>query len=116
MNDTEKRARMAEHLSSLGVPQSTFAPPFYRLLWRFGIDAPPPLFTGFVPLALAQGGLFGIFWGVAMWAVVRVTGLFIPTLFIAVAAAIAGALFGVTMATLIRWKARQLGLPPWPQY
>ena len=104
---------MEEHLRALGVPRSTFAPPFYRALWRLGIEAPPPLFTGFLALALTQGGLFALLWGPCMWVFTR---SFVPAIYVAATSFAVGAVFGVTMAWLIRRKARELGLPSWPRY
>ena len=116
MDEAGKRQRMAEHLSSLGVPRSTYAPPFYRVLWRLGIDAPPPLFGGFLAIALPGGAFFGAAWGFAFWALARIVGLAIPDLFIGMTALACGALFGLVMALLVRLKARSLGLPRWADY
>lgn len=114
---------MEEHLSGLGLPRSTFAPPFYRALWRLGIEAPPPLFTGLVPLALIMGTLFALMWGPFLWIAFRVLHrlapsavLAVPALFIVPVALVAGALFGFAMAGLIRRTARKLRLPSWSEY
>ena len=116
MDEAEKRQRMAEHLATLGIKRSTYAPPFYRLLWRLGIDLPPPLFSGFFAIALPGGAFFGAAWGLCFWVFARLVRLPIPDLFIGVAALACGALFGLVMALLVRLEARRLGLPRWSDY
>ena len=116
MDEAEKRQRMAEHLATLGVRRSAYAPPFYRALWRLGIDLPPPLFSGFFAIAWPGGAFFGAAWGLAFWVFARVAGLPIPDLFIGVTALACGPLFGLAMASLVRREARRLGLPRWSDY
>ena len=65
MTFSEKLERMHAHLSELGLKEAAFAPPLYRLLWRLGIEVPPPLFSSFASIAMIQGALFGIGWGIA---------------------------------------------------
>ena len=116
MDEAEKRQRMAEHLSSLGVRRGAYAPPFYRALWRLGFDLPPPLFSGFLAIALPGGAFFGAAWGLAFGALARIIGLPVPDPFIGVTALGCGALFGLVMAFLVRREARRLGLPRWSDY
>lgn len=52
MTHTQKVERMYRHMAALGVSRSTAAPPAWRVLWRMGIEAPPPLFMSFMPVAL----------------------------------------------------------------
>ena len=114
---------MEAHLSALGVPRSTFAPPLYRMLWETGIEATPPLFAGFVSLALLHGVIFALLWG-AMMSVFFSTAHYlqpalffaVPDTFIVVASLLCGAVFGVVGAGLVRYKARQLELPLWSDY
>ncbi|UWX03491.1 hypothetical protein H1235_10200 [Pseudoxanthomonas sp. NC8] len=67
MTDPDKLERMRKHMLALGVSPSTAAPPLWKLLWRLGIDLPPPLFMGFWHTALLMGSFFGLFWGLFMW-------------------------------------------------
>lgn len=52
MTHTEKVERMYRHMA---------APPAWRVLWRMGIEAPPPLFMSFLPVALVLGTFFAAF-------------------------------------------------------
>jgi membrane associated rhomboid family serine protease len=115
MTHQEKLEVMCRHMALLGVPKSTSAPPAWRILWRLGIEVPPPLFVPFVPNALAMGIFFGLCWGLLMWAFLWARqGM--PISLIAVASLAAGALFGSIMAAYFWRLARKHRLPRWNQY
>ena len=115
MTHQEKLKEMYRHMAMLGVSKSTSAPPAWRLLWRLGVEVPPPLFTPFVPSALGMGAFFAVFWGLFMWAVLWARqGM--PVSLIAVTALTAGALFGFIMAAYFRHLAREHRLPSWAEY
>ncbi len=134
MTHREKVDRFIEDMRERGVGTSSAAPPLFRLLWALGLEIPPPLFLGFLPLALAAGAFFGFFWGLFMaaffliWLVVgegvlwghAAIDLVWKGLFglgvLAGGAFVAGLLFGLTMATYMRWKAARLALPSWDRY
>jgi len=123
MTHAEKLRCMERHLGALGVPRSLFAPPGYRAAWRMGLELPPPLFTGFLPLAAASGLAFAVLWAALVWLSMRMVHAFMPGAvlaapmqFIAVAALAAGTVFGLVMAGVVRYRARKLGLPPWSRY
>src|SRR5438045_6535001 len=104
MHHAEKRRRMEAHLCALGVKPLEFAPPAYRLLWRLGIDATPPLFAGFAQLAFAQGLAFAIGCGGLMWLLVWSRDpVYSPALAL-LAAVLGGLAFGVAMAFFIRGR------------
>jgi hypothetical protein len=42
------------------------APPLHRLLWRIGINAPPPILASVTSNALLMGVSFTLGWGVLM--------------------------------------------------
>src|SRR5690349_12297522 len=67
MTHAEKVDAMHRHMGALGISTYTAAPPAWRLLWRLGVQAPPPLFLGFWTTAIAMGSFFGFFWGLFMW-------------------------------------------------
>jgi hypothetical protein len=115
MTHKEKVDHLVDDLAKRGVGKYTAAPPLYRLLWRLGIEIPPPHFAGFWPLAIVMGVFFGVSWGLLMWFFLwRDDNM---PLAIAIAASLlAGALFGVTMAAYYRWRAKKLALPPWDDY
>ena len=45
-------AHIAE-VGRLGVPRHVAAPPPFELLWSAGLEIPPPLFLGFLPMMAA---------------------------------------------------------------
>lgn len=115
MIDPDKLENMQRHLAELGVSPSTTAPPLWRLLWRLGIDIVPPLFMGFRQAALVMGSFFGVFWGLFMWLFMWSRGG-MPVWIALVAAALAGLLFGLGMASYFRYVARKHKLPSWAAY
>ncbi|MEN1930190.1 DUF6404 family protein [Luteimonas sp. MJ250] len=115
MKHHEKLEEMYRHMAMLGVPKNTAAPPLWRLFWRFGVEVPPPLFTPFIPGALAMSAFFSLFWGLLMWAVLWARqGM--PISLMAASALAAGALFGLIMAAYFRHLARKHKLPSWAAY
>ena len=115
MTHQEKVEEMYRHMKAIGVSASTAAPPAWRLLWRVGINVPPPLFIPFVPGALAMGGFFGVFWGLLMWVILwHRKGM--PLGVMAATALAAGVLFGLTMSGYFRHLARKHKLPVWSEY
>jgi len=123
MNHQQKVDHLIAELSHQGVGPYTTAPPLFRLLWKLGLDIPPPFFLGFRELALVMGTFFGVvegpLWGILMW-----LSLWQGELPAAIAvgltgfeAVLAGAAFGSVVAWYSRRKAVQLGLPSsWEDY
>lgn len=115
MTHSQKVERMYRHMAALGVSRSTAAPPAWRVLWRMGIGAPPPLFMSFLPVALVLGTFFAVFWGLLMWAFFwAFMGL--STSAVILGSITAGVLFGVFMAAYFRHLAKKHGLPLWADY
>jgi membrane associated rhomboid family serine protease len=114
MTHEEKVAYLLRDLGQKGIGQYTIAPPIYRLLWRLGIEVRPPHFASFWSLAVPMAMGFAIFWGILMWFTVwqqrSSVSLVVGT------AALAGLLFGLTMAGYYRGRARRLTLPRWEDY
>jgi hypothetical protein len=48
MNISPKQVAALELLAQTGMRRSNYEPPMLRLLWRLGIDMPPPHFAGVV--------------------------------------------------------------------
>ena len=115
MTHSDKLERMQKHLAGLGISPSTAAPPIWRLLWRLGIELPPPLFMGFWPAAFFMGSFFGVFWGLFMW-LFQWSRQGMPFWLVLAAAAFAGVLFGLCMAAYFRYLARKHNLPSWAAY
>ena len=115
MTHAEKLEAMKSHMAALGIMASTAAPPAWKLLWRLGVEIPPPLFLGFWRAALFMGTVFGALWGAVMWLVLW-SWRGMPITFVLVAALGAGVLFGLLMATYFRYLARKHNLPSWTDY
>ena len=115
MTQSEKIKHLLEDLGNRGVSQYTVAPPVYQLLWRLGWQVRPPLFQSFIALFLGMGTFFGVFFGLLMW-IVLWGSMRLGAGVAVMESAMAGALFGLAMATYYRWKARSLGLPKWERY
>jgi Family of unknown function (DUF6404) len=116
MTHSEKLQKLLEHAPKLGISPYTAAPPLYRLLWRLGIEIPPPLFAAFLPNAFLMGGFFTCSWGLFMCLFIWAGDGKVSAFFALQASLFAGLMFGITMALYLRYKARQLNLPPWSEY
>ena len=115
MNHQEKVDHLLNDLTQRGIGKYTAAPPLYRLLWRLGIEVPPPHFASFSSLALFMGIFFAVFWGLFMWLFVWREDN-VPIAVGIVSSVIAGVLFGLAMAAYYRWRAQKLALPRWEDY
>jgi Family of unknown function (DUF6404) len=63
MMHRDKVAAFVREAEAAGISPWVAAPAHFRLLWRFGIDAKPPLFHNTARLAIIEGALFGFFYG-----------------------------------------------------
>ena len=112
-----KVAFMIEDLRRRGISVYASAPPFFRFLWKIGLEVPPPLFLRSWINALLLGSVFGSLWYFCM-----AVAFFIPTgrpvvfLLMAPFGAAVGLLFGTIMAIYFGWKRRRLQLPRWQNY
>jgi membrane associated rhomboid family serine protease len=116
MTHSEKLQKMYAHLPALGITPYTAAPPLYRLLWSLGIEIPPPIFSPFLMTAALMGVFFAIGWGSIMWFISWSRDPDFSVTSAAVAAVVAGLLFGLIMASYLKYKSKQLNLPPWSEY
>lgn len=107
--------RALQAMADAKVPAGMRAPPMHRLLWRMGLRVPPPLLASFSTNLFVMGGVFGLLWGVLWRALMGlVLDLGSLTLGISIGGAVmAGLLFGVVMALLMRYQRRRYGLPAW---
>ncbi|MGH8025555.1 MAG: DUF6404 family protein, partial [Pseudoxanthomonas sp.] len=104
MDFNERLQQACALLESKGIGRSAYSPPLFRLLWKLGIQAPPPHMAGFASNALLMGGFFGLFWGLFMWLLLwGRQGM--SVIIAAVAALVAGLLFGLAMAWYMRYSA-----------
>jgi hypothetical protein len=111
----EKVDAMIRDLETRGMSAYNSAPPLFRLLWKLGLEVPPPLFWSFAGAALVMGGFFGVVWGLMMWLMLWREQMMSP-LAAGISSASAGVFFGVVMAAYYSYKRRQLGLPAWKDY
>ncbi len=100
------------HLDLAGVHRRHSAPPLHRLLWRMGFNVPPPILASVASNALLMGTWFTVGWGVLMWLLVwRNTHM--PAGGAVFSALLAGVLFGLLMAVVMRVMRLRRGLPLW---
>lgn len=100
-------------MAEKGISTATAAPPLWVLLWSWGVQIPPPLYMGFLPLALFSGTFFGIVFGAFAWAMGNRGVRSMPLDEAGVIALVSGALFGLSVAWLTGRLARKHGLGAW---
>ncbi|MCK9367170.1 MAG: DUF6404 family protein [Metallibacterium scheffleri] len=77
--------------------RSNYEPFGVQLLWRLGVRVPPPHFAPFWLIAVVHGTWFAVAWGVVMWLIFWPhQGASLSAM--AVGAAVAGALSGLSIA------------------
>ncbi|MGL6150308.1 MAG: DUF6404 family protein [Aeromonas sobria] len=106
MTFEERLAAAHQELASKGVWHANYNPPLCRLLRRFGYPVKPPHYAGWRTNVLAFGISFGLVWGMAMW--------FFSWQPMAMDPLFAG-LFGLSMASFLWLRRKQLNLTPWEQ-
>lgn len=108
-----RRTAALELLSKTGIVRDEYAPPAYRLLWRLGVDIPPPHFMSFGKLALFAGTAFfvGIAIGMTLLTAFLLPGF--PILLTLVLSLLGGGAFGLLMARHYDTGRRRYGLPSW---
>jgi len=100
-------------MAEKGIGPATAFPPLWLLLWSLGVPLPPPLYMGFLSLALFGGTFFGVLFGAFAWYMGN-KGIRTMSFHEACVVALAtGAFFGFTVAWLTRRLARKLGLGSW---
>ena len=107
-----KREEALRLLKSTGIRESNYCPPLLRLLWRLGLQVPPPHFANFGATAVFAGSFFGISWGLLMWLFFWQGAGMKPTAVVGISA-IAGALFGLTMSAYYAYGRKKHALPSW---
>ncbi|MFZ6755568.1 DUF6404 family protein, partial [Undibacterium sp. Dicai25W] len=101
-------------LESIGISRSNYAPPLVRLLWRVGIDIPPPHFGGIFTNALLMGTFYGTAWGIIMWMAVWSHEGMSP-IGALITSVCAGILFGFGMSGYYAYNRRKHNLPKWSE-
>jgi Family of unknown function (DUF6404) len=99
-------------LKTTGIRESNYCPPLLRLLWRLGIQVPPPHFASFGATAVLAGAFFAFSWGAIMWLLLWRSAGMTATAVIGTSA-IAGAFFGLLMSAYYAYGRKKHGLPDW---
>ena len=115
MTFDEKLAAAKGLLASKGISRRIYAPTVVTLLWRSGVEVPPPHFAGFWGLFLFSGSVFGAAWGILMWLAFWSRHGSPPSFAVGVSA-FAGLLFGLTAAGYYRYAARKYSIPRWDSF
>ena len=107
-----RRIEALRLLEQTGIRRSNYCPPLLRLLWRLGMEVPPPHFAGFLPTALLTGSFFALAWGGIMWLLfwrsIPMSGSVMLT-----TAVLGGVFFGLAMAAYYAHGRGKHGLPDW---
>lgn len=106
-----KRQEALKLLASTGMKSGTYAPPLLSLLWRFGLDVPPPHFSTFAANFTLMGSWFAICLVLLGW----LLQLDSPSA-IFVKAGIAGSIFGLTMAAFFAYGKHKHRIPYWKEF
>ncbi len=103
-------------MAKKGIGAATAAPPLWELLWSLGIRVPPPLYMGFVPLALLCGTFFGLLFGAIAWYMGTRGSRTMSLQEASMVALATGTFFGLTVAWFCRRLARKHGLGAWSAF
>ncbi|MBR7791257.1 hypothetical protein KDM87_01505 [Undibacterium sp. FT147W] len=114
MSTLSRRELALQILSKTGMPVSGYSSPAVRLLWRMGIDCPPPHFARFWPVFFICGIYFGVTLGLLMWLATLYRPLFLSSS-IPFGAVIGGCCFGFFMASYYAIGRRKYQLPRWEE-
>jgi hypothetical protein len=108
MKTNPKRAAALRLLSSKGVPSSSSAPGFFRLLWKIGFDVPPPYFLSFWSAVAFVGIVFSL---AVLCLLIIIPGL--STVFCIISSVVTGLFFGIIFAIFFDFKKNRYSLPSW---
>ncbi|MHA7845708.1 DUF6404 family protein [Serratia sp. D1N4] len=108
----EKKERALALMEERKMRRSSCAPLLTRLLWKCGINVPPPPFAPFWLNVLCFGGWFGSLWGTFMWfSTWKSEGY--SLLMVLRTSCTAMLFFGVCMALHYYWLRKVKKLPDW---
>jgi hypothetical protein len=115
MDTNCKREAALKLLASLGIRRSRYEPPLLQLLWRLGIDVPPPHFAGFLWNAVLTACYFGVAWGLFMYVLgYLIYGISMTT--VITSAVKFGIFFGLYTACYYGYSKWRHRLPSWNDY
>lgn len=116
MTHTRKIEAYKALMAEKGIGEATAAPPLWNWLWSMGMELPPPLYMGFLPLALLGGTFFGIVFGAFAWAMGSRGARSMSFDEAGLVALASGAAFGLAVAWFTRRLARKHGLGSWSAF
>lgn len=120
MTEWEKIIAALEELTERKISHFNRAPLAYRIAWRLGWRPPPPLFQSFKEILLFQGigagGFFLLFMWIAFFLKFPLASWKLYCLLIPALSLLIGLAIGLGGAISFRWRAKQMGLPPWKDY
>lgn len=108
-----KKTEALRLLEATGIRRANYLPQATRLLWRFGLEVPPPHFMKFGKVAVLFGAFFGLGWGGIMYLLLGIRGPLPSVLPLALASGCGGLLFGVFMAMYYSLGRKRHRLPSW---
>ena len=114
MTFEERLAAAHQELANKGVWHANYNPPLCRLLRRFGYPVKQPHYEGWLTNVLVFGVGVGLVWGTMMWFFSWQPMAMDPQFALRQTALFAG-FFGLTMASWLWLRRKQLKLTPWEQ-
>jgi hypothetical protein len=114
MTFEDRLAAAHQELASKGVWHANYNPPLCRLLRRFGYPVKPPHYEDWLTNVLVFGVGIGLVWGMAMW-FFSWQPMGIDPLFALCQTTLFAGFFGLSMASWLWRRRKQLKLIPWEQ-
>ena len=114
MTFEERLAAAHQELASKGVWHANYNPPLCRLLLRFGYPVKPPQYEGWLTNFLVFGVGVGLVWGTMMW-FFSWQPMAMDLLFALRQTILFAGFCGLTMASWLWLRRKQLKLTPWEQ-
>lgn len=113
---TPKRKAALALLQKTGIAPNSYAPLAVILLWRLGIDCPPPHMARFGSVATVMGGFFGLTIALSMWVFARTHANTLRwDLWLAISVGL-GVAFGLGMASYYALARAKHKLPLWKDF
>jgi hypothetical protein len=112
MEKNAQREAALALLAKTGIWPSNYAPPLFHLLWRLGMNVPPPHFIRFVSVVIFMGALFGGLMSLLvlpmLWSTTGMSGTQVLIMGV-----LTGLMFGLAMAGYYAYGRSKHRLPSW---
>ena len=116
MDFNEKRTAAFKLLQERGVPRGNEATPYHQLLWRLGVEVPPPLFAELLANFLVMYVGFTVVFAAFLLAMSWFGVLSNPTWFTYLAMLFVGIPVALLWAYSRRAMARKYDVPLWRDF